>query len=108
MMQHSGLENGRWAQLSFKAQMANIGSEVFRMEKWMLKGNTDQAQKALYRALELIDLTLKFGRADEPVALRNSMIYEVCRLREALCYYFYAGSIDDIRGLCKYLDAFAS
>jgi len=107
-MQHSGLANGRWAQLSFKSQMANIGSEVYRVEKWMTKGNTDQAQKALYRALELIDLTLKFGRENEPKSLRHSMIYEVCRLREALCYYFYAGHIDDIHGLCKYLDAFAS
>jgi len=106
-MQHSGLENGRWAQLDFRSQMANIGSEVFRIEKWMLKGNTNQAQKALYRALELIDLTLKYGRKDEPIALRNSMIHEVCLLREALCYYFYAGRIDDIHSLCKYLDAFA-
>ena len=107
-MQHSGLENGRWAQLSFKDQMANIGSEVYRIEKWMRKGNTDQAQKALYRALELVDLTLKFGRCNEPQSLRNSMIYEVCRLREALCYYFYSGSITDIQSLCKYLDAFVS
>jgi len=88
--------------------MANIGSEVFRIERWMQKGNTDQAQKALYRALELIDLTLKFGRLNEPESLRSSMIYEVCRLREALCYYFYSGSIEDIHGLCKYLDAFVS
>ena len=31
-MQHASLENGRWADLSFPQQMANIGSETSRVD----------------------------------------------------------------------------
>ncbi len=33
MMQHATLENGRWAEMSFPQQMANIGSETSRVLK---------------------------------------------------------------------------
>ena len=56
--QHKDLAAGRWGQLSFIEQMANIGSEVERALNWRIKKNTDYAQKAFERALELIDLTL--------------------------------------------------
>lgn len=39
-MQHSGLENGRWSEMPFVEQMANIGSEVGRTAKWKIKGKT--------------------------------------------------------------------
>ena len=56
--QHKDLAAGRWSQLSFLEQMANIGSEVERALNWRIKKNTDYSQKAFERALELIDLTL--------------------------------------------------
>ena len=57
--QHKDLAAGRWSQLSFLEQMANIGSEVERALNWRIKNNVDYAQKAFERALELIDLTLE-------------------------------------------------
>lgn len=80
--QHKDLAAGRWSQLSFLEQMANIGSEVERALNWRGKNNADYAQMALERALELIDLTLD-----------NDMSYahlkEVARMREAIVDYFF-------------------
>lgn len=33
-MQHKTLENGRWAEMSFIDQMANIGREIHRTSVW--------------------------------------------------------------------------
>jgi len=40
------------------AQMANLGSEVFRTINWRKKGSEDDSQRAFFRALELLDLTI--------------------------------------------------
>ena len=39
-MEHQQLAAGRWRELSFFEQMANIGSETERSIKWKNKGNT--------------------------------------------------------------------
>ena len=80
--QHQGLAAGRWQELSFVEQMANIGSEVERALNWKRKNNDAYFQKASDRALELIDLTL--GSTRKPSCLR-----EVARVREALADYFF-------------------
>ncbi|MFA4843150.1 MAG: hypothetical protein WC658_04890 [Candidatus Omnitrophota bacterium] len=80
--QHKELAAGRWKQLSFVEQMANIGSEVERALNWQAKGNTGYCQKAFERALELLDLTL-----DD--ATRPSSLKELARLREAITDYFF-------------------
>ena len=82
-MQHKTLEDGRWANMPFIEQMANIGSEISRTANWKEKGSEKRAQAAFDRAIELIDLTLKYGRTHEPG--RSSMLRELCRLREILC-----------------------
>jgi hypothetical protein len=61
--------------------MANIGSEVERALNWRLKKNTDYAQKAFERALELIDLTLDNDK-------NYAHLKEVARMREAIVDYF--------------------
>ena len=61
--------------------MANIGSDVIRALKWKEKGNEEYSRKALYRALELIDLSLQ-------TADRYPQLREFARLREALVDYF--------------------
>ena len=38
-MQHKTLEDGRWANMPFIEQMANIGSEISRTANWKEKGN---------------------------------------------------------------------
>ena len=79
--QHKDLAAGRWNQLSFLEQMANIGSEVERALNWQAKSNDAYCQQSFERSLELIDLTLdsqkKFAR-----------LKEIARLREAVADYF--------------------
>lgn len=84
--QHKDLKAGRWSRLSFFEQMANIGSEVERALNWQAKENSDYAQKAFARAIELIDLTLDNDKS--PARLK-----EVARLREAIVDYFSAENL---------------
>ena len=56
--QHKDLAAGRWSELPFVEQMANIGSEVERALNWQTKHNPAYSQKAYERALELVDMTL--------------------------------------------------
>ncbi len=79
--QHKDLASGRWGQLSFLEQMANIGSEVERALNWQVKGNAAYSQKAFERALELIDLTL--DSTTGPARFK-----ELARIREAIVDYF--------------------
>ena len=79
--QHKELAAGRWFELTFFEQMANVGSEVGRAIIW--KGKNDGYRiKSIERALELLDLTI----AD----IRNrARLKELTRLREALVDHFY-------------------
>jgi hypothetical protein len=79
--QHKELAAGRWSQMLFIDQMANIGSEVERALDWRARHNELYCQQALERALELIDLTL--DRVKGFCRLR-----EIARIREALVDYF--------------------
>ncbi len=44
--QHSELAAGRWKQLSFVEQMANVGSEIERCISWTAKGRADYSSRA--------------------------------------------------------------
>ncbi|MFH1381038.1 MAG: hypothetical protein ABIH57_02575 [Candidatus Omnitrophota bacterium] len=81
-IQHKNLAEGRWGEMSFCVQMANIGSEVNRALNWRNRGKADFSKRAIARALELIDLTLDSLKV-------FSRIREVARLREAICDDFY-------------------
>ena len=50
---HKNLAKGRWFELQFIQQMANIGSEVERAILHKNKGNKENMFKAIERALEL-------------------------------------------------------
>ncbi len=80
--QHKDLAAGRWSQLSFLEQMANIGSEVERALRWRAKGNEAYCRGAFERSLELIDLTL-----DSVTGFAR--LKELARLREAIVDYFF-------------------
>lgn len=73
--QHKTLVAGRWKNLSFLEQMANIGSEVERTISWKEKGNVEYSQKAFIRSIELLNMTL--GSDLTPPQRR-----EVARVRE--------------------------
>lgn len=80
--QHKSLAAGRWQQMPFLEQMANIGSEVERALNWQAKKNPVYCRRAFERALELIDLTLAEVKG-------FPRLKELTRLREAVVDYFF-------------------
>ncbi len=101
--QHKELAEGRWFELTFFEQMANIGSEVIRAIKWRDKGREDFASAASDRALELLWLTKRDPRNHSRGRLR-----ELCRLYECLADYLYCDNIyrTDAEKLKNYFLAF--
>jgi len=55
-MKHRELTAERWWTFTLAEQFGNIGSEVSRTLKWRSR-NPEIAERAMARALELIDLT---------------------------------------------------
>ena len=80
-MIHKQLAAGRWFELSLVEQLANVGSDIERTIKWKKKGDQEYSQKAFYRALELLDLTV----ADPK---NKGRLKEVLRVREAFVDHF--------------------
>ena len=107
-MQHRELENGRWAELSFPQQMANIGSETSRVYKALEAGKESRAQSAFVRFQELMDLTIRYGRLGESKSARSAMWEELCRFRELYCAAFEARNLPELAAANRYLDQFAS
>ena len=85
--QHKNLASGKWKELTFFQQMANIGSEVIRAINWREK-NKEYSQMAIDRALELLDLTI-----DDEKNHQRGRLRELLRLREFLADYFYFDNI---------------
>jgi hypothetical protein len=79
--QHRELAAGRWKELAFAEQMANIGSEIERTVAWRSKGRPDYGIRAFERALELLDLTVSDPK-------NRSRLRELLRVREALADHF--------------------
>ena len=106
-MQHTDLENGRWAGLSFPQQMANIGSETSRIYRALEAGKEARAESAFVRFQELVDLSIKYGRADASPTLRSAMLEELCRFRELYCKAFLERDLAELAAFNRYLDHFA-
>lgn len=103
-LQHRDLAAGRWWSLSLFDQLGNVGSEISRAIAWTSR-NSGVAQRALHRALELLDLTLDDPRhRQSPARLR-----EIARTREVVVDFF-AGSNEyrsSAAGLQRYFDTYA-
>jgi hypothetical protein len=82
---HSGLEE-RWGDFPLVEQMANVGAEVGRTINWKKKENDEMSTNALYRALELIDLTVKDKK-------NTNSLKEILRVRETLVDFFAGDNI---------------
>jgi len=50
---HKELADGRWQELSFVQQMANVGSELERAIKWKNKNKPERSQLAFLEHLNL-------------------------------------------------------
>lgn len=79
--QHAELAAGRWKDMPLLERMANIGSEVERAISWRERGNAAYSEKAIERALELIDLSLQYPT-------RSSHSREIVVVRGLLVDYF--------------------
>ncbi len=99
----------RWAELPLMDQMANIYSEVGRTAKWKRKGNTQLAQQAFIRALDLIDLTIAVGRTgrDAQPDGRGPLLRELFRCRDLFCEEFLSDDADALKPTEKYFSHFA-
>ena len=79
---HTELTDTTWQSFSLVEQLANVGSEVERAIKWSRKGRTEFGTNAVYRGLELLDLTIADPR-------HRKRLKELTRLREGLLDYFF-------------------
>lgn len=79
--QHRDLAAGRWFELSFFEQMANVGAEIGRTISWKKRNRPDYSQRAFERALELLDLTIRDKK-------NLGRLRELLRVREALADFY--------------------
>lgn len=103
MTTHTNLAAGRWATLSLTEQLANIGSEVDRAITAWAAQRVDRFDRALARALELFDLTVRDDR------WRGHRRREILRAREEFCRLFFGEDVPsgDARSLQHYFLHFA-
>jgi len=83
MTGHAGLAEGRWGGLTLAEQLAHVGSEVDRAIVAWEAQRPDRFERALARALELFDLTVRDER------WRGHRRREVLRSREEFCRLFF-------------------
>ena len=103
-LQHRELAAGRWWELPITDQLGHVGSEISRAARWASR-NPETARAALYRALELLDLTL----ADPRWLQAKHRLREIARAREVVVDFF-AGSNQygsTSASMQKYFDAYA-
>lgn len=99
--QHHNLADGGWQKLSLAEQLGNVGSETSRALNWRGK-NKENFENAIWRALELIDLTIADPRW-------RRRLKEILRLRELLCDTVFGDKEygDNLKGINNYLFNFA-
>ena len=98
---HKELASGKWFKLSLAEQLANIGSEVSRANRWQSK-DEKLFQGAIYRALELFDLTMEDIRW-------HGRLREIARVREIFCDAVFGGREykSSFQDIIRYFDQFA-
>ena len=80
---HRQLDNSRWRTYSLAFQLGSVGAEVSRFLNWQRKGDRAQTEKALARALELLDATIADKRWKKNLG-------ELLRLRELVSSKVFA------------------
>ena len=71
----------KWSQLTLAQQLGNIGSEISRARHWQEHGDAQNREASVFRALELIDLTIEDSRW-------KNRLKEITRLREVFCNWY--------------------
>jgi hypothetical protein len=80
---HKDLTPERWFKFSLMEQLANVGCDIDRAIRAKNEGNTDYKEKAFWRALELLDLTI-----EDPKNRKKGKLKELLRVRETLIDHF--------------------
>ena len=75
------IDEKRWQRFSFYQQMGNIASEISRAINFQRKKDEKHSQAALWRLLELVDLTIE----DEK---NKNRLRELCRFKEIISDWF--------------------
>ena len=79
-------QSGTWFKRSLIFQMANIGIEVERIMDGRRKGDLENSKCALWRALDLIWLTVEDPK-------NRKRLKEIVRMREVLLDYFMGDNV---------------
>ena len=79
----------RWQGLTFYQQLGNIASELSRAIKFKNQNDVEQMNSALWRLLELMDLTIE----DQRNRLR---LRELCRFKEVLGDWYCQTKVYDV------------
>jgi hypothetical protein len=79
--QYGKMNPEKWRKMPFASQMGNIGSEINRVIHWDELGDNQEKENSLWRALNLIDLTIGQRRGKE-----------LFRLREVICGLFLSNN----------------
>ena len=82
--QHSSMASGKWFTYTLCQQMGNIGSEVGRAARWQEK-DVKLYEGAVFRAIELLDLTLSDVRW-------KHRFREIARAKETVCDAYTGGT----------------
>jgi hypothetical protein len=103
-MSHYAVDRQRWAQLTIFEQMGNIYSEVGRTYKARQQGDTQAAEEAVTRALDLFDATVSALVKQKSVRAK-----EVLRAKDQFLHTVYDQPVDpqDQASLDKYFLNFA-
>ena len=103
-VRHPEMAAGRWWTLSLAEQLGHVGSEISRTLQWTSR-NPEIARGALWRALELLDLTL----ADPRHRASTARLREIARAREVVVDFLHGPNRYGSAGpsLQKYFDAYA-
>lgn len=81
MIHYKNQAKGRWFEISFTEQMANIGMEILRAIKHR-REDDKYFNIGIEKAIELIDLT-----KNDPK--NRKRLKEICRLKEVIIDYFW-------------------
>ena len=82
------MDKHRWRQLTVREQIGHITSEIVRAKNWQAKNDWASRNRALERALELIDSTLE--------TCNSSRRREIARLREITAHCFVDSNVYDV------------
>jgi hypothetical protein len=105
-MTNYSVDREKWAKMTIFEQMGNIYSEVGRSFNALGRGDLENQNNALYRAIDLFDAT-----AEVLISSKPSRVREVLRAKDQYLEVFFGGadanSVKNIASLDRYFMQYA-